>query len=99
MSVVTNRPTPTTTVDGVTGAANAAAALSDDTDTSYVTITGQVSATQVVEVVMGDISLPAGSVVKDVTLRVRAAKATGTGTSVLAFSAGPPPTPVRDTDL
>lgn len=77
MTVVTTRPDATTSNTGVavTGAATAHAALSDDSDSSYVTTDAPGD-----ELVLGcaEPSLPAGSVVKGVELRLRTSS---TGTS------------------
>jgi len=81
MAVSTLRPSGTTVNDGtVTGAANAHSALSDDSDSSYVTLdshTGGGPASEVWYGDIGDLTLPAGAVIKSVAVRARLAATAG----------------------
>lgn len=71
MTVSTLRPSGTTSNTGsVTGAASAHAALSDDSDSSYVTLDQNETA----ELVLEDLSLPAGAIVKSIRVRARTDK-------------------------
>lgn len=79
MTVVTTRPDATTSNTGVsiTGAATAHAALSDDSDSSYVTTDASGD-----ELVLGcaEPSIPAGAVIKGLEMRLRTST---TGTSYM----------------
>lgn len=85
MTVSTLRPDGTSSSSSVTvtGAASAHAALNDNSDSSYLTVanTGQLVVT------MGNLTLPAGAVIKSGQLRFRGAR-TSAGTSVVRFRAG-----------
>ncbi len=71
MTVVTLVPNGTTSISGavVTGAANAHSALSDSSDSSYVTFAG--SGTDQVILTFADLSLPAGAVITSLRPQVR----------------------------
>lgn len=85
MTVVTLRPNSTTSNTGtVAGAASAHAALSDNSDASAVGYTtGQRSM-----VGLGDLSLPAGAVIKTVTIRARTDRGVDSATKQLAAGVG-----------
>lgn len=93
MTLVTLRPNATTTNSGaLTGGATAHAVLSDDSDASYITHT----VGQSTRVDLGDLTLPAGGVVKNVQPRVRAAvvtAATSGSYSGSAYSSAAPAAP------
>jgi hypothetical protein len=73
MTVSTLRPDSTTSNTGtLTGGATAHAVLSDDSDASYAHYLGQSSV-----VGLGDLTLPAGAVIKSVALRARSALFSG----------------------
>ncbi len=76
MTVVTLRPNGTSSNTGaVTGAASAHAALNDNSDSSYVTLDMGESVT----LNTGDLTLPAGAVIKSTQLRGRIASAVNLG--------------------
>lgn len=86
MTLVTLRPNATTQ-DGasITGAATAHAATNDNSDASYVTITSGGANSLVVS--LGDLTLPAGAVIKSIALRLRSAWVAG-ATQVTARTTG-----------
>ncbi len=76
MTLVVLRPNGTDSNTGtVTGAASAHAALNDNSDSSYVTL----DVGELVTVNTGDLTLPAGAVVKSIQLRGRVASAINLG--------------------
>lgn len=82
MTLVTLRPSATLSNTGtVTGAGSAANALDDDTDASYVTFVGGTGASFTLD----DLALPAGAVMKNVSVRVRLAEA-GVGSLLQALA-------------
>lgn len=88
MTVVTTRPDATvdSTSTTVTGAATAHAALADDSDSSYVTIT---PASWLI-LGLAEVSLPAGAVWISYALRVRSAKTGDTADVYVARPYDPP---------
>lgn len=86
MTVSTLRPTSTTSNTGtLTGGATAHGVLADDSDASYVTLT---AAPQTTLLGLGDLTLPAGAVIKSVALRSRIAE-TGAGSPELEATLDP----------
>ena len=81
MTVVTTRPDATAALGGgtITGAATAHAALSDDSNSSYVKITGTATVLGVAEP-----SIPAGAVTKNMALRLRTNLLSGPNNSAMA---------------
>jgi hypothetical protein len=82
MTVSTLRPdgtVSTTGTPGVTGAASIHAALSDDSDASYVNFGTDISPHDDAVVSLGDFTLPAGAVIKSFSLRVRLSSPSGGG--------------------
>lgn len=87
MTVVTVRPNATTANTGtVTGAASAHAALSDNSDSSYVTLA---SGDEFV-VGLADVTIPATAVVKAISTRIRCLRISGGGSTFAILSTGVP---------
>lgn len=81
MTLVSLRPDSTVSSTGtLTGAASVNAALSDNSDASYVTFT----AGQQAVVGIGDLTLPASAVIKNVQMKARISNPAGAGTSATA---------------
>lgn len=75
MTVSTLRPNATTANTGtLTGAGSAHAALSDDSDASYINLASGNAASGGLE----DLTLPAGAIIKDIAIRARVAAPSGT---------------------
>lgn len=82
MTISTLRPNGTTSNTGtLTGGATAHAVLSDDSDSSYV---DYASAGQASVLALGDLTLPAGAVVKSLKIRLRVQLATPTASELTA---------------
>lgn len=81
MPVVTTRPNATIQLGSgwsVVGAANAHTATSDETDSTYVQSTVRCRLdSQVLKLALGDISIPAGSKIFSVRIRIRTERVTG----------------------
>lgn len=79
MTVSTLRPNATTSTTGTVVGSSAHAALSDDSDSTYVELT----ALETLETTFGDLTLPAGAVVVKADVRVRSRRHTSSGVAVI----------------